>query len=172
MLATFRILPALLFFPLLAQSADYAGQVIAITDGDTLRVLYRGGQLKVRLAEIDTPESKQPYGARAKQELSEICFGKQARVVEQDRDRYGRLVGRVYCFTPGVKTEIDANSEMVRRGAAWVYRQYARDQELFRLEQEAREVKRGLWSLPEAQRVAPWEWRSSRRLKAREAAGN
>ena len=50
-------------------------------------------QVRVRLAEIDTPESRQPYGERAKQALSDLAFGKQARVVVQDTDRYGRTVG-------------------------------------------------------------------------------
>lgn len=48
---------------------------------------------------------------------------------------------------------------MVRRGAAWVYRKYAKDQNLYVLEDEARAAKRGLWRLPEVQRVPPWEWR-------------
>jgi len=65
--------------------------------GDTLTVLMASKeQIKVRLAEIDTPEKKQPYGTRAKQALSKLAFGKAARVVEVDRDRYGRVVGRVY----------------------------------------------------------------------------
>ena len=48
---------------------------------------------------------------------------------------------------------------MVRLGAAWVYRKYAEDATLYELEDAARATKRGLWGLPEAQRVAPWEWR-------------
>lgn len=68
-------------------------------------------QVKVRLGEIDTPESKQPYGERAKQALSDLAFGKPARVV-QDTDRYSRTVGRVY--VGGVYV----NAEMVKQGAA------------------------------------------------------
>src|SRR5690606_20633433 len=55
--------------------------------------------------------------------------------------------------------QVDVNAEMVRQGAAWVYRQYNRDKSLLSLEAEARQAKRGLWALPEAERVAPWEWR-------------
>lgn len=142
-----------LLIPLLAWSAEYTGKVVSITDGDTLRVLYQGGQLKVRLAEIDTPERRQPYGSKARQELATLCFQRDVQVVQQTRDRYGRIVARVYC------DGVDANAEMVRRGAAWVYRKYAKDKSLYRLEQEAREAGRGLWALPETQRVAPWEWR-------------
>jgi len=107
----------------------------------------------VRLAEIDTPESKQPYGNRAKQALSDLAFSQQARVVVQDTDRYGRTVGRVYVGA------MDVNAEMVKHGAAWVYRQFARDQSLFRLEEQAKAAKRGLWGLPEAERCPPWDWR-------------
>jgi endonuclease YncB( thermonuclease family) len=30
-------------------------------------------------------------------------------------------------------------------------------------EAQARAAKRGLWALPEAQRVSPWEWRKGER---------
>ena len=110
---------ALLAGPLLA--ADYTGKVVGISDGDTLTLLVPDGasyrQVKVRLGEIDTPESRQPYGERAKQALSDLAFGQQARVVVQDTDRYGRTVGRVYVGGT------DVNAEMVKRGAAWAYRQ-------------------------------------------------
>ena len=111
---------------------------------------------KVRLAEIDTPESGQPYVSRAKQALSDLAYGKSVRVVIQDTDRYGRTVGRVYAGA------IDVNAELVRQGAAWVYRKYNRDPSLLRLEQEAREARRGLWALPDAERTPPWEWRAAK----------
>jgi endonuclease YncB( thermonuclease family) len=95
-------------------------------------------QVKVRLAEIDTPEARQPYGSRSRQALSDLAFGQQVRVVEQGRDRYGRVVGRVY------RGSLDVNAEMVRQGAAWVYRHYNRDRSLLALEEEARAARRGL----------------------------
>nr|WP_322100032.1 excalibur calcium-binding domain-containing protein [Geminicoccus roseus] len=49
----------------------------------------------------------------------------------------------------------------MREGAAWVYRQYARDPSLLVLEAEARQAGRGLWALPEAQITPPWEWRQA-----------
>jgi len=55
--------------------------------------------------------------------------------------------------------DLDVNAEMVRTAAAWVYRKYAKDATLYELEDEARAVKRGLWVLPEAERMPPWEWR-------------
>ncbi|MCB1826722.1 MAG: thermonuclease family protein, partial [Candidatus Competibacteraceae bacterium] len=133
------------------------GKVVGVHDGDTLTLLVSDGSrfkpVKVRLAEIDTPESKQPYGERAKQALSDLAFGKQARVVVQDTDKYGRTVGRVYVGS------LDVNAELVKRGAAWVYRQYSSDPSLITLEQQAKAARRGLWALPDAQRCAPWDWR-------------
>ena len=115
------LLTALLSFSVQAQ--EYMGRVVGVSDGDTITILDAGKrQIKVRLAEIDAPEFRQPYGSRAKQELSRLVFGKTVTVKAQDTDRYGRTVGRVYADGS------DVNAGMVRRGAAWVYRQYAKDQ--------------------------------------------
>lgn len=138
--------------PLMA--AEYTGRVVGVSDGDTLTLLTaEKQQVKVRLGEIDTPERKQPYGTRAQQALSDLAFNQQARVVVQDTDRYGRTVGRVYVGS------LDVNAEMIRQGAAWVYRQYLKDQSLLALEQQAKTAKRGLWGLPETERCPPWDWR-------------
>ena len=137
-----------------AAAAEYTGRVVGVHDGDTLTLLTPDRQqIKVRLDQIDTPESNQPYGSRAKQALSDLVFGKEIRVAVQGTDKYGRTLGRVYVGST------DVNAELVRQGAAWVYRQYAKDQSLYTLESEAKAAKRGLWALPESERMPPWEWR-------------
>lgn len=152
------ILILLLFFENPLHAATLSGRVVGVHDGDTLTLLDANRhQTKIRLAEIDTPESAQPYGSRAKQALSDLVFGQDIRVDVREQDRYGRTVGRVYVGTT------DVNAAMVSAGAAWVYRQYSHDPELLRLETEARSAGRGLWSLPEAQRPPPWEWRQQQR---------
>ena len=138
------------------------GKVVGVHDGDTLTLLDDSNrQKKVRLAEIDAPESHQPYGSRAKQELSELAFGRSAAVQVQDIDRYGRTVGRI------TVDGVDVNAEMVRRGAAWVYRKYVKDQSLFTIEQEAKDAKAGLWALPEADQMPPWEWRKMKKSRTK-----
>jgi endonuclease YncB( thermonuclease family) len=138
--------------PLLAE--ELQGQVVGISDGDTLTLLTpERRQVRVRLYGIDAPESRQPYGTRAQQELSALAFRKAIRVVVEDIDQYGRTVGRIWAGT------VDVNAELVRRGAAWVYRQYNRDPALPPLEAEARRARRGLWALPASEQVPPWEWR-------------
>lgn len=132
---------------------------------DTLTLLVAGNQQrKVRLGEIDTPELAQPYGSKAKQALSDLAFGKEARVTVQDIDRYGRTVGRVYVGST------DVNAELVKQGAAWVYRQYLRDQSLLPLEAQAKVAKAGLWALQPDQRIPPWDWR--RQEKSAKTSGN
>lgn len=57
----------LLIFLCVGEAFAFTGQVIGISDGDTLTVLVDKKPIKVRIAEIDAPESKQPFGARSKQ---------------------------------------------------------------------------------------------------------
>lgn len=143
-----RLLP-LLFAS--SAHADFIGKVVGITDGDTLTILRDQEQVKVRLSEIDAPERRQPFGAKSKQSLSDLCFGKTATLDEGGQDRYGRTIARVHC------DGIDANAEQVRRGMAWVYDRYVTDRELYKLQDEAQASGRGLWA--DAARVPPWEWR-------------
>ncbi len=147
----------LLLLPTFAAAEELRGRAVGIADGDTLTLLTDGRrEVRVRLADIDTPERGQPYGDRARQALSDLAFGKAVLVAVVDTDRHGRTVGRV------LAEGLDVNAEMVRRGAAWVYRRWSRDPSLLRLE-EARAARRGLWALPEAQRMPPWEWRAANR---------
>lgn len=135
----------------MAQADELAGQVVGITDGDTLRVLVDQREVVIRLAQIDAPEKRQPFGQRSRQSLAELVFQKGVRVETEGRDRYGRTIGTV--FVEG----LDVNAEQVRRGMAWVYVRYAHDPALQAVEQEAREARRGLWA--DAEPVAPWAWR-------------
>ena len=129
-------------------------KVVKIADGDTITVLVSGNeQVKVRLAGIDCPERKQPWGNKAKQAIGELLSGKLITVETLNKDRYGRTIGRVFADKQNV------NRALVEQGHCWVYPKYAKDEELFNLHDSAKESKRGLWQLPEKERVPPWEWR-------------
>jgi len=52
----------LFLIPSLLQA--FEGKVVGISDGDTIKVLKNGKQVKIRLAAIDCPEKKQPYGRK------------------------------------------------------------------------------------------------------------
>src|SRR5688572_19849814 len=66
------------------------------------------------------PESKQAFGSRSKQSLSDLCFQKDARLETQGKDRYGRTIATVYCAGRS------ANAEQVWQGMAWVFDRYAK----------------------------------------------
>ncbi len=145
----------LLILPLciaLAHAAEINGKVVSVADGDKLTVLLNREQVRVRLANIDAPERKQPFGTRPRQSLNGLCHGKPAAVRSEGQDRYGRTIGTIAC------AGIDANAEQVHRGMAWVYDRYARpDSPLYALQEQARAARKGLWA--DAKPVPPWEWR-------------
>jgi hypothetical protein len=59
--------------------------VVAVADGDTITVLRDRTKVKVRRLEIDAPEKAQAFGAKSKESLSEMCFGKTAELADKDR---------------------------------------------------------------------------------------
>lgn len=137
---------------------ELSGKVVGIADGDTLTVLVDKVGVKVRLEGIDAPERAQPFGARSREKLSELVFGKTVRVVTYGTDRYGRTLGVVFIDGENV------NAKMVESGLAWHYKRYSSDAELDRLEREARREKRGLWR--DQAPVEPWNWRARGKAKA------
>lgn len=144
------LIPALAF-----ASPTYTGKVIHISDGDTLKILVDHTQLNIRLSDIDAPEMGQHHGGKAKQVLGNFVFGKIVTVAQGSTDLYGRIVGRVYLGN------LDVNAWMVKEGHAWVNRMYSKDQSLYKLEREAKAVRKGLWGSD--LRTPPWEWRENHR---------
>lgn len=135
----------------------YHAEVTAITDGDTVVVLQAYGQkVRVRLAGIDCPEVKQPWGSRATQAASDYMKRKHVTVEEIGQDRYGRSIGRV--FVDGA----NINRALVSDGHCWAYTRYVKDKVLFELQDQAEERQSGLWGLTDAEPVPPWEWRRTR----------
>lgn len=123
------------------------GKVIRVTDGDTITLKTNHGKEKIRFAQIDAPETShfgstpQPYGKESSAYLRQLVSNQNVRVEVETIDQYGRNVGTVFVGAMNV------NREMVKKGFAWVYRQYAHDAELLDLEKSARARKMGLWSL-------------------------
>jgi endonuclease YncB( thermonuclease family) len=137
-----------------AMAETLTGKVVGVHDGDTLTLLVAGNQpVKVRLAGIDAPELDQAYGQQAKQALSALAFGQEVKVDGSGPDKYGRTLGTVWVGT------VNVNAELVKQGAAWVYRKYPHDPQLLVLEVQAQTTKQGLWALQADQRCPPWDWR-------------
>lgn len=136
------------------------GRVVGVHDGDTITLLIAGNQqLKIRLAQIDAPELDQAFGQKSKQSLSDLVFNKTIKVEKETIDKYGRTVGTL--LVDGV----DANREQVKRGMAWVYKQYLHDQSLLQVEEDAHQAKVGLWSEPNP--MPPWEYRHGKKTSVK-----
>ena len=141
-----------------ALASEWTGKIISISDGDTLSALTSNKQqVKIRLLEIDAPESDESFGNKSRQSLAQICFKKPAVIREKGKDRYGRTLARVLC------DGVDANAEQVRRGMAWAFVKYLTDPEIAELEITARNKRIGLWS--ETNPIPPWEFRDAKRHK-------
>lgn len=129
------LLMSLLLSSSLACATTFSGKVVKITDGDTIQVLLNGKAEKIRLAGIDTPEKKQPFGQAATRYNRSLSAQKIVTVRVETTDRYGRLVGEV--FLPDGRS---LNRELVRAGYAWWFRKYSKDQTIGELEDEAVQI--------------------------------
>ena len=137
------------------------GQVVGVSDGDTITLLDANKtQHKIRLAGIDAPEKAQAFGQASKKSLSDLVYRKQVIVYWEKTDRYQRTLGKV------TLNEQDICLEQVKRGMAWHYKQYQRDQssedrlKYDQAEKEARQNRIGLWA--DESPVEPSKFRHSK----------
>jgi endonuclease YncB( thermonuclease family) len=150
--AAVAVLIAVVSIPSL--SFAWSGKAVSVSEGDTLKVLHDGKEEIIRLYGIDTPDSGQSAGMKAKDLTSALVAGRNIEVESKDADKYGRTIGLV---------RVDGavlNEMIVRNGYAWVYHQYCDEKfcsDWVRIEGEARRQKKGMWN--DEHVVPPWEWR-------------
>ncbi len=139
------------------------GKITHVTDGDTINVQVDGVRERVRLANIDSPETPgradrpgQPYAQQAQQALERMVLNKTVRLRCFEQDHYGRNI----CEVP-LDNGKTANQWMVEHGWAWAYTgsggRYLRDKSLVQVQQQAQQKGVGLWQSNNP--VAPWVWR-------------
>ncbi len=143
-------------------ACNLTGKVIRVTDGDSITVLDdEKAQHKIRLAGIDAPERKQPYGKVARQYLAKEVFKKQVCVSGNKRDKYKRLVGIVHY------KGVDINLQLLNKGLGWHYKQYQNEQSqsdrtrYAEAQEDAEDSKLGLWR--DNRPIPPWLWRRGER---------
>lgn len=142
-------------------SQTITGKAISITDGDTFKLLTKDNlQIKIRLANIDCPETKQPFSTKAKQFTADAIFGKSVKIEVLKTDRYGRYIANVF-----YNNNRNLSYELVKQGLAWHYIKYSNDKRLNRIEDNARQKKTGLWKDPNS--IPPWEWRANKKKKSK-----
>jgi len=134
-------------------AAQEAGTVVRVIDGDSLEVKLDGGNEKVRLIGVDTPEMGRNdrvveyFAAEAAAFTRKLAQGKRVKL-ETDpegdtRDRYGRALR--YVYLPDGRM---LNAVIVSEGYGHAYTRFpfSRLEEFRKLEREARDAGRGLWN--------------------------
>jgi len=125
--------------------------VLSVTDGDAIRVMFRGQDEPVRLLRIDTPEKGEPGHDEATAALNDLIGRRSVRIEfetpgKEERDRFGRLLCYVFLLDGR-----NVNVEMVRLGWSKFWTRFGRGrlaEQFEAAEREAREAKRGLWAEP------------------------
>jgi len=65
--------------------ADFNGKVVKVIDGDTVDILtLKKQKIRVRLLDIDAPESRQAYGNASRKYLASLIAGKNVFVQESN----------------------------------------------------------------------------------------
>lgn len=149
-----RLLCLVLLFLLTGcESVGAEYRVKFVQDGDSMIICCQeGNSFTIRLKDIDAPERDQPYATKSREYLQDLVMGQPVELIGDKRDQYGRLL--VDLIVDGQSI----NEIMITEGMAWRWR-YSKNKRLKLLEDTAREQQKGLWSLPENQRMEPWEWR-------------
>ena len=142
-----------------------AATVVSVGDGDTVRVSEGNKRITVRLACIDAPETSQrPWGARSMALLKRLTpVGSEVTLRVKTTDRYGRTVAEL------LNRRGNVNQLMVRAGQAFAYRRYLRQcdaQKYLEIENEAKRLSLGVWSLGPSGITRPWDYRQGRRSSA------
>ena len=158
-----------------AEAAKPGGERMMVTyvgDGDGLYLKNKDGkQVECRIDSVDAPETAkpkhdkpgQPFGEESKRILKDMIENQEVTVritraaVEGAKDKSRRN----YCQIELEGQNID--KELLRKGAAWLYRRYNNDPELAKIEAEAKQNKTGLWADPNAENPEAFRRRIERK---------
>ncbi len=147
---------AFLCTPVVAQA--WPGDVLAVHDGDTVRVQSADGKgVSIRVYGVDCPELGQPYGTEARDLTVRLLSGKRVEIIPaQTRKSYKREVAGVVLLEDMMVMQ----DVLISVGLAWVDNRFCKMAvcDLWRQHQaDAKAARRGLWSADSP--IPPWTWR-------------
>ncbi|MFM2239927.1 MAG: hypothetical protein RJA69_1301 [Pseudomonadota bacterium] len=130
--------------PSAALGWSWTGQVVHVSDGDTLWVQpdHGGEARQLRLTAIDAPELCQAWGRQAWLALRTRLQGQQVQVVVGRLDSYGRWLAQVW------HQGQDVGAWMVVQGHAWSPSYRGMPGPYDPLQREAQGLRRGLFAHP------------------------
>ena len=135
-----------------APAGAVQGMVTGVSSGDTVTLtLADQTQIKVRLRDIDAPESCQPGASESQAALTTLALNKVATLRPSGRDGQGRTVGIL------LLDDLNVSRYQVENGYAWSVRTRWDQGPLVKQEKMARALTRGLHAMPGA--VLPKEFR-------------
>lgn len=112
-----RILDSRQGQPLAAER--HSDTVRYVIDGDTL--ILRRQKRRIRLWGVDAPEDGERGFHEARNRLAAISEGQRITYQQEDVDRYGRIVARVF-----LRDGREINRMMIESGTAHEYRRYSK----------------------------------------------
>lgn len=127
--------------------------MVEVLEGDTIKVLYKGKLINVRLSFIDCPERGQAYGREAMEFTAMMAHSGPVRVDVNTVNSAGRVSAEVTLMDAG----FNINRELVKAGFAWWHGKSSDDASYGDLEKIARKMKIGLWK--EESPTPPWEFK-------------
>ena len=135
----------------------FPATVTKIADGDTFTVMADGMKQRIRVFGIDAPEHDQPYGGKAKADLSALILGKTVDIEPPPHHRtfpksYDRIVAMVV-----MPAGQDVGWTMLTLGDAWAYDEFHPPRSYDEAMTQAAQIHTGLWA--QGDPVAPWDWR-------------
>jgi len=148
----------------------FIGTVTKVHDGDSIHITPKGKKrVIIRLAGIDAPEIKQPFGIASRDKLRSMILNRPAEAKCHKTDRYKRQVCVVYFNGDDVNLQMvragmawHYKEYLVRAGMAWHYKEYQSEQSrrqrwgYSRAESKARSGGLGLWG---GESIEPWDFR-------------
>lgn len=138
--------------------AEEKAKIIRCHDGDTCTT--DKGE-KIRLACIDAPELKQPFGKASRDHLKEIITDRPVKIDRINTDRFGRTIAILYISDGGKWQPVQ--SLQSKAGTVWAFDRFKRNCPIWnsinREFQAAQSKKIGLFA--DRQAIEPWKWRQN-----------
>ena len=130
------------------------GKVTAVASAEVVTLEADGSEYQIRIIGIEAPK-EEPLATQAKQLVSELVLGKNARTRFDHRAPNGEMVSRLFTDDPatGIK---EVGLELLKAGLARRQQDYDyKYGELSAAEGEAQQAGRGLWAATPAKASEP-----------------
>ena len=128
---------------------SFFGKVIEVKSADLVTLNNGSTQFDIQIIGIDVPKEG-PFAERAKEFVTKLTLGKNARARLVSRSRTGEMIAKLLTDDPEIGVK-DVGLELVKEGLA--KRQPGKETqfgykygELSTAEREARTARRGLWA--------------------------